>query len=139
MGPSRSDGFAWGAADGDGIALGLDVDASTGLHYRIAVANRSTEPRRVVLFAALDNTYRTRIVARQGDTMVARPAVKPAVAVANNIRIVVELAPGEVLVRDGAPASFGLTGEAALHLVVGGTPAHADELTSGEVVVSLDT
>ena len=140
MTASKSDGFAWGDANADGIALGLAVERVTpsGCEYQVALVNRSSEPRAVVLFATLDNTYRTRIVARQGGNTVTRPAVKPPAAVTRNLRLVVELAPGEVNVRPGAPASFDLDGAASLQLVLGGIPGQPAELTSGEVEVSLD-
>ena len=132
--------FAWGHTNAEGIALGVAFErvTSSGCEYRIAIGNRSNEPRAVVLFATLDNTFRTRIVARQGDNVVARPAVRPPVLTTSNVRLVVEVAPREVLVRAGAPASFGLEGAASLHVVLGGVPGQPVELTSGEVDVSLD-
>jgi len=136
---SRSD-FAWGPPDPAGVVLGLSIDPSAPAGtcaYRIAVANRSAEPRQVILFATLDDRIRTRIVARQAGSEDARPAILPAVPVTSNIRIVVDLAPGQVIERDGAPARFALSGAAVVQVVMGGVPAHPDELRSGEVPVTL--
>jgi len=129
-----TDPFVWGAENPGGVALGLAVDRATAARceYRVALVNRSTEPRAIVVFATLDNTFRTRIIARQGAVEVARPAIEPAVPVTTNVRMVVEIPAGEMIVRSGSPASFGLTGAVALHVVLGG------ELASGEVSVSLD-
>jgi len=133
-----SDDYAWGSPDAEGIALGLKVVSANGsCAYRIAVANRSAEPRAVVLFATLDDKIRTRIVARKQGEEAARPAVVPPIPVSSNIRIAIELAPGQVIERDGKPASFGLTGDAVVHVVLGGVKARPDELRSGEVAVTL--
>jgi hypothetical protein len=131
--------FAWGEPDADGIALGLTVQStgSDGCSYRIALANRTEAPRAIVLFATLDDTIRTRLVARQGDAVDARPAVLPAVPVSSNIRIAIELAPGQIIERPGVPAKFALTGDAVVQLVVGGVKARPDELRSGEISVRL--
>ena len=132
--------FAWGPADPAGVVLGLKIDphAPAGTcEYRIAVANRSGEPRQVVLFATLDDRIRTRIVARQGGSEEAQGAVVPAVPLTSNVRIVVDLAPGQVIERDGAPAHFTLAGDAVVQVVMGGVSAHPAELKSGEVPVVL--
>jgi hypothetical protein len=134
------DGFAWGAPGPAGIALGLRLDPRSPpgtCAYRIAVANRSGEPKQVVLFATLDNKIRTRIIARQNGSEEVRGAVVPAVPLTSNIRIVVDLAPGQVIERTGAPAQFELSGAAVVHVVMGGVRAHPDELKSGEVPVTL--
>jgi len=134
------DEFAWGAPDPAGVVLGLKLDptAPSGTcAYRIAVANRSAEPRQVVLFATLDDRIRTRIVARQAGSEDAQAAVVPAVPLTSNIRIVVDLAPGQVIERDGAPARFALSGDAVVQVVLGGVSAHPGELRSGEVPVVL--
>jgi hypothetical protein len=133
-----SDEFVWGEPDAEGIALGLAVTSAKGAcAYRVAIANRSSEPRAVVLFATLDNTIRTRIVARTEHGESVLPAVMPATPVSSNIRMSIQLAPGEVVVRDGKPAAFGLFGPAKLHVVMGGVKARPDELTSGQVDVTL--
>lgn len=130
--------YAWGEPDSEGIALGLKVTSANGTcAYRIAVANRSAEPRAVVLFATLDDKIRTRIVARTPSGEQARPAVVPAVPISSNIRIAIELAPGQVVERDGKVASFGVTGDVKLRVVLGGVKARPDELASGEVAVTL--
>ena len=136
---TSSEGYAWGAPDDSGVALGLKVDRSVpgACEYRIALANHAPEPRAVVLFAALDDRIRTRIVARQGDAEAQRPAVLPGAAIASNVRMIVELAPGQVLERAGTPADFDLVGEATVQLVMGGVKAQPTELRSGEVFVSL--
>jgi hypothetical protein len=137
---ARSDGFAWGAPGPAGVVLGLRVDPSAPAGtcaYRIAVANRSTEPRQVVLFATLDDKIRTRIVARQAGSEDAQAAIVPAVPLTSNIRIVVDLAPGQVVERDGKPARFAMSGDAVVQVVMGGVPGHPDELWSGEVPVVL--
>lgn len=132
--------FAWGPVDPAGVALGLRIDphAPAGTcAFRIAVANRSAEPRQVVLFATLDDRIRTRIVAKQGGSEEIQGAVVPAVPVTSNVRIVVDLAPGQVVERDGTPARFSLSGDATVHVVMGGVRAHPAELKSGEVPVVL--
>jgi hypothetical protein len=137
---ASTDEFAWGTPDPAGVAIGLKIDprAPAGTcAYRIAVANRSAEPRQVVLFATLDDKIRTRIVARQAGTEDARGAIVPAVPLTSNVRIVVDLAPGQVIERDGAPARFALSGDAVVQVVMGGVRAHPDELRSGEVPVVL--
>ena len=137
--PSPSE-FAWGAPDPAGLTIGLKVDPASPdgtCAYRIAVANRSTEPRQVVLFAVLDDRVRTRIVARQAGAEDARPAIVPSRPITANVRMVVDLAPGQVIERDGTPARFGLAGDAVVHVVMGGVQGHPDELRSGEVPVKL--
>lgn len=130
--------FAWGAPDADGIALGLKIEGANGAcRYRIAIANRSAEPRAVVLFATLDNKIRTRIVAKTGEREDARPAIVPPIPISSNIRITIDLAPGQVVEREGKPAMFEVSGEANLQLVLGGVPSRPDELKSGEVAVTL--
>jgi hypothetical protein len=130
--------YAWGEPDAEGIALGLKVTSGSGAcAYRIAVANRSSEPRAVVLFATLDDKIRTRIVAKTASGEQARPAVMPAAPISSNIRMAIELEPGQVIEREGQPASFGITGDAKVHLVLGGVPGRPEELTSGEVRVTL--
>jgi len=136
--PSRSE-FAWGAPDPAGVAIGLALQPAPAgtCAYRIAVANRSAEPRQVVLFATLDDKIRTRIIARQDGGEHALPAIVPAVPLTSNIRIVVELAPGQVIEREGEPARFKLSGDAVIQVVMGGVPAYPAELRSGEVPVKL--
>jgi hypothetical protein len=132
--------FAWGAPDPAGIAIGLALEpmaAAGTCAYRIAVANRSGEPRQVVLFATLDNKIRTRVVARQDGREDALPAIVPAVPLSSNVRLVIDLAPGQVIERAGKPARFKLSGPAVVHVVMGGVPGYPDELRSGEVPVSL--
>jgi hypothetical protein len=130
--------YTWGEPDSEGIALGLAVEsAGRTCRYRVAIANRSQQPRAVVLFATLDNKFRTRIIARSGALEEVRPAIVPAVPVSSNIRIGIELAPGQVVERDGHPATFGLSGDAQLQIVLGGVSARPDELTSGAVPVTL--
>ena len=132
-----SDDYAWGAQDAEGIALGLKViDASAGA-YRIAVANRSPEPRAVVLFATLDDKIRTRIIARQAGTEEVDAAIVPSPAPSSNVRIVIELPPGQIAERDGVKPSFKLTGDVTLQVVVGGVKAKPDLLLSGEVPAKL--
>jgi len=128
-----SDDYAWGQPDADGIALGLQVaDAARGA-YRIAVANRSPEPRTVVLFARGDDKIRTRIIARQAGT----EEVAAAIATPSDERIVIELPPGQVAERDGASPSFSLSGDVTLQLVLGGVEEKPDLLLSGEVSARL--
>jgi hypothetical protein len=132
---ASSDEPAWGVADPEGFALGLRVAA--GGDYTVAFANRSDQPRQLVVFATLDGKIRTRLVARQGEAVEARPAILPARPVTANIRIVVELAPGQVVERPGAPMQFSLRGDAVLQAVLGGVPGHPAELWSGEVHITL--
>src|SRR5688572_5427406 len=130
--------YAWGMPDAEGIALGLQVVSADGpCAYHIAIANRSEHPRAVVLFATLDSRIRTRIVARQAGSEDVRPAVLPPVPVTSNIRISIALDPGQVVERPGTPAQFKLTGDAVVHVVLGGVTARPDELRSGEVPVRL--
>lgn len=132
--------FAWGAPDADGVAIGIAIAGEAPADrcvYRIAVANQSAEPRQVVLFATLDDRIRTRIVARQGDGEEVRPAVMPGAAVSANVRIVVDLAPGQIVERDATPARFAIAGDAVVQVVLGGVPAHPAELRSAEVPVRL--
>jgi hypothetical protein len=129
--------FAWGAADAEGIALGLKVIDSARGSYRIAVANRSAEPRAVVLFATLDDKIRTRIIARQAGKEEVDAAIVPQAAVSSNVRIVVEVQPGTVVERDAAKPKFKLTGDVTLQVVLGGVKAKPDLLLSGEVSAKL--
>jgi hypothetical protein len=130
-----SDAYAWGEPDADGIALGLSVTSIKS--YRIAIANRSSEPRAVVVFATLDDKFRTRIIARQADREEAAGAIGPAVPISSNVRIVIELAPGQIVEREGLPAKFKLTGEVTLQAVLGGVQARPELLTSGQVSATL--
>jgi hypothetical protein len=132
-----TDDYAWGAPDAEGIALGLKVIDSASGAYRIGVANRSSEPRAVVLFATLDDKIRTRIIARQAGREEIDAAIVPSPAPSSNVRIVVEVPPGQVVERDGVRAKFQLTGDVTLQLVLGGVKARPDLLLSGEVPVTL--
>ncbi len=134
---STNDDYAWGAPDADGIALGLKLIDSAKRAYRIAVANRSSEPRAVVLFATLDDKIRTRIIARQAGHEEVDAAIVPSPAPSSNVRIVVEVPPGQVVERDGVPATFKLTGDVTLQVVLGGVKAKPDLLLSGEVPATL--
>ena len=113
----------------------------TGTHgplaYQIAFANRSDHAQKVVLFATLDDKIRTRIIARQSGREEIDAAIVPSPAPSSNVRIVVEVPPGQVVERDGVPASFQLTGDVTLQLVLGGVKAKPDLLLSGEVAVTL--
>jgi len=132
-----TDDYAWGAPDGEGIALGLKViDAQAGA-YRIAVANRSPEPRAVVLFATLDDKIRTRLIARQAGVEEVDAAIVPSPAPSSNVRIVIELPPGQVVERDGVKPSFRLTGDVTLQAVIGGVKGKPELLLSGEVQTKL--
>src|SRR5262245_39252109 len=100
-----SDDYAWGAPDLDGIALGLRVTNSGGrLAYRIALANRSSEPRAVVVFAVLDDRIRARIIARHDGREESSGAILPRLPISSNVRMIVELAPGQIVEHEGAPA-----------------------------------
>jgi hypothetical protein len=132
-----SDDFAWGAADAEGIALGLKVIDSANGAYRIAVANRSPEPRAVVLFATLDDKIRTRIIARQGGKEEVDAAIVPQAALSSNVRIVVDVQPGKVVERDAVRPKFKLTGDVTLQVVLGGVKGKPDLLLSGEVPAKL--
>jgi hypothetical protein len=137
MSDAMSDDYSWGSPDAEGIALGLKViDGARGA-YRIAVANRSSEPRAVVLFATLDDKIRTRIIARQSGREEVDAAVVPSPAPSSNVRIVVEVPPGHVIERDGVPTQFQLTGDVTLQVVLGGVKARPDLLVSGEVPAKL--
>jgi hypothetical protein len=127
--------FAWGQPDADGIALGLKV--IDGARYRVGIANRSSEPRAVVLFATLDDKIRTRIIARQAGREEVDAAIVPSPAPTSNVRIVVEVPPGQVVERDGVPAKFKLSGDVTLQLVLGGVKGKPDLLLSGEVPATL--
>jgi hypothetical protein len=133
-----SEDFAWGTPDHEGIALGLKVTSAAGkVVYRIGVANRSSEPRAVVLFATLDDKIRTRIIARQAGREEVDAAIVPAAPISSNVRIVVEVPPGQVVERDGASPQFKLTGDVVLQVVLGGVKAKPDLLKSGEVSAKL--
>lgn len=130
--------LAWGPPDATGIAVGLGVISAHGkLVYQVGFANRSTEKRHVTLFATLDGRIRTRLVAVQGTTIETRPAIMPAQPITAKYSIDVDLAPGEVVVRDGTPARFELTGAAQIHVAYGGVSAHPIEIHSGDVAVDL--
>jgi hypothetical protein len=132
-----TDDYAWGTPDAEGIALGLKViDASAGA-YRIAVANRSPEPRAVVLFATLDDKIRTRIIARQSGTEEIDAAIVPQPAPSSNVRIVLEIPPGQIAERDGVKPRFNLTGDVTLQVVLGGVKGKPNLLLSGEVTARL--
>lgn len=130
--------LTFGEPDARGIAIGLAVTGTRGaLAYQVAFANRSDHAQKVVLFATLDGRIRTRIVARQSGAEETRPAIMPAVPVTSRYAIEVELAPGQVLVRDGVPASFDLVGDAVVYAVHGGVAALPSEIKSGEIAVTL--
>ena len=132
--------FAWGSADAGGVVLGLKIDphAPAGTcAYRIAVANRSAEPRQVVLFATLDDKIRTRIIARQAGTEEVSAAIMPQPAPSANVRIVLEIPPGQIVERDGVKPKFKLAGEVTLQVVLGGVKGKPDLLLSGEVPATL--
>ncbi|MEO8703533.1 MAG: hypothetical protein ABI867_26025 [Kofleriaceae bacterium] len=128
---------AWGTPDAHGISFGLKVMAANPLSYRVSIANRSPVRREVTLFATLDGKIRTRLVAKQAGVEQERPAIMPPRPVTSNYAIKIELAPGEIIVREGQPVRFELSGEIMMHLVHGGVPAHPAEITSGEVAVTL--
>lgn len=136
-------GFAWGEPDASGVAVGLRVPEDQRPHtpgvlrYQIGVRNLGDVPRRVVLMATLDGRVRSRVRVRQGDATIERPAVMPAAPVSARYELAVELAPGELALRDGEPAAVGLHGEATVQYVLGGVAAAPVEIVSGTLAAVL--
>ncbi len=132
------DTFSWGAEGCGGVAVGLAlgvhrVEGGQPVPYRIAIANRSQEPKGVVLCNGTDLTYRTRISIAHAGVAETRPAVNFPRPTTSNVEIVVSLAPGEVHQREGFPLMAGTAwpGRRMLQIVYGGTGEQRCEVRCG--------
>ncbi len=137
--------YAWGQVVCDGIALGLRVEGQKvppggPISYWLAVANRSTQEKKIVLFYTLDDRYRTRLTITPSDPTLAtfEPAVE-APGVSSPYRIAVTLAAGEVHEREGIPARLkpALRGKLKLQFEYGGNKAMPCGVKSGIVFIEI--
>lgn len=132
-------GYAFGAVGCGELQLGVKVAAGTSrtapIAYRIAIANRGSESKKLTIFAALDERYRALAILRAGDKEVKRPAIEPRVPASGNYAMTITLAPGEIHEREGSPIAIddALSGKMSLELAFGGVKAHPCELRSAKV------
>lgn len=135
-------GFSMGKEASEGLCLGLKlgaarVKAGGKLSYSLAIANRGSKARTLVLFRDTEGTYRTRLlISAAGKKPVARGLVVPQAMTSSGFTISIELEPKVAHFSDGwvkLPAN--LRGELTLIPVWGGTEAVADEVRGAPVTV----
>lgn len=108
--PSLESRYSWGQKGCDGIYMGIrltakSIKSSEELSYGLAFSNRSSNPKTLVLFFSLDDTFRTRLVilGSEPGQKIIKPAVRPPIPTGAPFKIEVTLQPGETIEKPGSP------------------------------------
>ena len=145
MPASPLDGYAMGSEACDGLSIGLKpkstrLKAGGKLEYALAIANRGSEARQLVLFNDTEGTFRTRLVIEaSGKQPAVVGLVVPPAPTQGGFKIAIDVPPGQAHFSDGVvtlPAGY--KGQLTLIPVLGGTSAMTCEVRGKPVKVSAD-